>query len=99
MPVSPPVPMGTTKMYQLLLVLSATRPVFCAQELAPQAALLAVPSTTALGPIPVPPVILCAMAALAVEIRCAPPVQPLSIPSKGRTPVYPLAQTMPPTTT
>ena len=82
-----------------LLVLSATRPVFSAQELAPPAALLAVPSTTALGPIPVPPAILFAMAVPTQATRSVLHVPPQSIQSKGPTPVCRLAQTMLPTFT
>ena len=69
-----------------LLVLSAMTPVFSARELARPTALLVVLSTSALGPIPVPPVILFVMAALGVEIRCARPVQPLSTQSSIQTP-------------
>ena len=74
------------KMQPPLLVLSATWPVCSARELAPPVALLAVPSTTALGPIPAQPAILCAMAALTQAILTARLVPPPSTRSSIQTP-------------
>ena len=80
-----------------LLVLSATRPVFSAQELAPPAALLAVLSTTAQEPILVLPVTLSVTAVPTQATHSVRHVQRPSTQSLIPIPVCQLAQTTLPT--